>query len=50
VSHQTASAALERLERRGVVAGSSKKRGREWVATEVIDLMSAAERSFRRPA
>jgi Fic family protein len=50
VSHQTAAAALERLERRGVVAGSSKKRGREWVATEVIDLMSAAERSFRRPS
>jgi Fic family protein len=50
VSHQTAAAALERLERRGIVAGSDRKRHREWVATEVIDLLSAAERAFRRPA
>jgi Fic family protein len=48
VSDQTASAALERLERRGVVTGSSRKRHREWVAIEVIDLMSAAERALRR--
>jgi Fic family protein len=50
VSHQAAATALERLERREVVTGSGQKRHRTWVATEVIELMSAAERSFRRPA
>jgi Fic family protein len=50
VSYRTAETALERLERRGIVTGSGRKRHREWVATEVIELMSAAERSFRRPS
>jgi hypothetical protein len=48
VSDQTASTALERLEQRGIVTRSSRKRHREWVATEVIDLMSAAEHALRR--
>jgi Fic family protein len=48
VSHQTAAAALERLEHRGIVTGSGRMRNREWVATEVIGLMSGGEQSFRR--
>jgi Fic family protein len=48
VSYQAAEAALERLERRGVVT-SARRRSREWAATELIGLMTAAEGSYRRP-
>jgi Fic family protein len=48
VSYQAAEASLERLQRRGVVGEAKRRRRREWIASEVIDLMSAAESRFRR--
>lgn len=48
VSDRAAAAALGRLERRGIVTGVTRRRRREWTATEVVDLMRSAESGFRR--